>query len=435
MSAPRFAVFVLAFTIVHCASVAPPSAHEAQPTRTPECKPVSAPAAAAPAASASPAVVATPPAAPLGNTVIIGLKNPLAVPRVETISVRLSEALKAVPALQVAKLVVQGPGGVSVLSQLVDTDADGHPDELVFQTEFQPNESKAFLMGEGTRSTPKPDQYQVYGRFARERHDDFAWENDRTAHRMYGPELETWKADPLTSSGIDVWVKRTRRLVINEWYQTDDYHHDNGAGADFYSVGPSRGCGGVGFWDGKVLHASRNFTSTRVLANGPIRLVFELGYAPWDTGAGGKVSETKRVIVDAGQHFDRFESTFKVSGKPSPLTLAIGIAKHAGAVFDTDQPSGVLRSWEPFSADNGHLGCAVVSVSAPAVGFAETTTDRLLLTTVPSLGTAVYLAGSGWDKGGTDVPDGPAWASAVSNAASALRSPIQVTLVASTRQP
>ena len=435
MSQSRFAVLVLAFTAVHCAGAAPPPARDAQPARTPECRPVSSALPAAPAGAALPVAAAAPPASPLGNTLIIGLKNPLAVPRVETIGVRLSEALKAVPGLQLAQLVVQGPSGVSVLSQLVDTDADGHPDELVFQTEFQPNESKAFLMGEGTRNAPKPEEYQVYGRFARERHDDFAWENDRTAHRMYGPELETWKADPLTSSGIDVWVKRTRRLVINEWYQTDDYHHDNGAGADFYAVGPSRGCGGVGFWDGKLLHASRNFTSSRVLANGPIRLIFELGYAPWDIGGGSRVSETKRVIVDAGQHFDRFESSFKVSGKPGPLRLAVGIAKHPGAAFEADQPSSVLRSWEPLGGDNGHLGCAVISVSVPALGFAETTTDRLLLTTVPSGGTAVYLAGSGWDKGGTDVSDSPAWASAASNAASALRSPIQITLVASTRQP
>ena len=70
----------------------------------------------------------------------------------------------------------------------------------------------------------------------RERHDDFAWENDRVAHRMYGTGLETWKKEPLTSSGIDVWVKRARRLVINDWYMTDDYHRDNGDGADFYSV-------------------------------------------------------------------------------------------------------------------------------------------------------------------------------------------------------
>ena len=33
----------------------------------------------------------------------------------------------------------------------------------------------------------------VYGRFVRERHDDFTWENDLVAHRMYGTDLETWR--------------------------------------------------------------------------------------------------------------------------------------------------------------------------------------------------------------------------------------------------
>ena len=46
------------------------------------------------------------------------------------------------------------------------------------------------------------------------------------AHRMYGAALETWAQEPLTSSGLDVWVKRTRRLVINDWYMVDDYHRD-----------------------------------------------------------------------------------------------------------------------------------------------------------------------------------------------------------------
>ena len=54
---------------------------------------------------------------------------------------------------------------------------------------------------------------------------------------MYGAALETWKQEPLTSSGLDVWVKRTPRLVINDWYMVDDYHRDTGEGADLYSAG------------------------------------------------------------------------------------------------------------------------------------------------------------------------------------------------------
>ena len=203
--------------------------------------------------------------------------------------------------------------GATVLSELVDDDGDESPDELVFQTDFAPRETKAFKLVSGKRALPAPADFKVYGRFVRERHDDFAWENDRVAHRIYGPGLETYAKDSLTSSGIDVWVKRVPKLIVNEWYMTDDYHQDHGEGADFYSVGKSRGCGGVGIWTGGALVSSRNFTGSRVLANGPVRLVFELTYAPWDAG-GAKVSETKRVTLDAGTAFNRIESTFVAPG-------------------------------------------------------------------------------------------------------------------------
>src|SRR5262249_3495517 len=154
-----------------------------------------------------------------------------------------------------------------VLSQLVDADGDDTPDELVFQTGLAAKEEKAFTVENGTREHFKSDDYKVYGRFVRERHDDFAWENDRVAHRMYGAGRETWKKEPLTSSGIDVWVKKVNKLVVNGWYLTDDYHRDNGEGADFYSVGKSRGCGGVAVFAGDKPALSRNFETSRVLAN------------------------------------------------------------------------------------------------------------------------------------------------------------------------
>ena len=39
--------------------------------------------------------------------------------------------------------------------------------------------------------------------------------------------------------------------MINDWYMTDDYHRDNGEGGDLYSVGKSRGCGGIAVWTGR----------------------------------------------------------------------------------------------------------------------------------------------------------------------------------------
>ncbi|MES1184930.1 MAG: glycoside hydrolase family 88 protein [Myxococcales bacterium] len=406
-----------------------------------ESKPPIAPPASSHAetpASAQPAPAVTPapkPSAPPLAALSIEVKNPLDAARnAESISLNLAEVRKSLPSLQVAKVVIRSGNGESVLSQLVDTDGDTKPDELVFQTDLKPNESKRFSLSEGTRSAPSRDQFKVYGRFVRERHDDFAWENDRVAHRVYGAALETWALEPLTSSGVDLWVKRTPRLVIDDWYRLDDYHHDNGDGGDFYSVGASRGCGGLGVWDGKALRVSRNFSASRVLANGPIRLVFELDYPAWDVGAGVQVSETKRIVADAGQHFDHFQSAFKVTGKSGGLVLGIGIAKHDKGAIEIDPQAAILRSWEPFAGENGHAGCAVIGGTGAVAGVAETENDRLLLVSLPSTANMSYLAGTGWDKG-ADVPNDSAWAALVAQTARASRNPPQVSLTMAVAGP
>jgi hypothetical protein len=272
-------------------------------------------------------------------------------------------------------------------------------------------------------------EYKVYGRFVRERHDDFVWENDLVAHRTYGPDLETWAKDPLVSSGIDTWAKRTNKLVVNEWYLTDDYHEDAGQGADFYGVGKSRGCGGLGIWAGGKLHASRNFTRSRVLANGPIRLVFELSYAPWEIAGGFRVSETKRVILDAGTPFNRFESTF--TGGKGALSVGIGIAKHAGGSVQVDPGASSLRVWEPVKdakgVASGNLGCAVVLSPGAPLEARTSDLDYLAITPTDAAGHITYRVGSAWDRAG-QVRDADAWARAVESAAAKAAVPLQVQL-------
>jgi len=240
--------------------------------------------------------------------VAVKVENPLDAPRAaETVAVSV-KAIRALAAgLEPGKLVVVDDAKRPVPSQLVDLDGDDGPDELVFQLDLPAHGARSVLVQAGERAPAPRDAFRAYGRFVRERHDDFAWENDRIAHRVYGPGLETAAREPLISSGFDVWVKRVPRLVVNEWYMTDDYHRDKGDGADMYAVGKSRGCGGLGIWTGDKLAVSRNFMSSRVLANGPIRLEFELTYPPWKAGD-SMLSETKRITLDAGSNFDRVET-------------------------------------------------------------------------------------------------------------------------------
>ena len=213
----------------------------------------------------------------------------------ETVVLPLATLKVAFRAEDLARIRVTEEGPVrEVLAQAVDDDGDGTADQIVFQTGFEPRATKTFILTLGDKRPLRKEDFRVYGRFVRERFDDFAWENDRVAHRVYGPALETWQKEPLTSSGVDVWMKRTRALIVNDWYMVDDYHVDHGEGGDFYSVGPSRGCGGSGIWKGGRLFVSRNFRESRVFANGPIRLVFELHYEPWDAGRGPGLREEAR---------------------------------------------------------------------------------------------------------------------------------------------
>ena len=133
---------------------------------------------------------------------------------------------------------------------------------------------------------------------------------------------------------------------------------------DDYRVGKSRGCGGLGIWDGKKLYTSSNYRNWRLITTGPIRSEFELTYDAWDVGGGRKVSETKRYSIDAGSWFTKAQSTFS-SETNSPLTIGVGLAERACGtngeeLIAQDQTEGWMSYWQPEDKPNGTIGVAIV---------------------------------------------------------------------------
>jgi hypothetical protein len=353
-------------------------------------------------------------------------RNPIDLARPsETLVLAAADLHPLLAVDDVRRIQVRDEAGKPVLSQAIDVDDDGKFDQLVFQADFAPKQVKTFTLVAGQRQVPRGEDFKAYGRFVRERRDDFAWENDRIAHRMYGAALETWAQEPLTSSAVDVWTKRVRKLVINDWYMVDDYHQDNGTGGDFYSAGKTRGCGGNGVWADGRLYPSANFRDSRVLANGPIRVMFELTYLPWDV-AGAKVSEVKRVTLDAGHNLDRFESFYRVEGGRAPATFAAGIKKAPGSTSTSSRERGMLRTWEAFKAAGaGNLGCGIVVDPAHLVEFTEADGNYLAVARVPEGQPGTYYAGFGWDKSG-DFKGVEDWDRYLEAAAQRLRARIEV---------
>src|ERR1041385_9050260 len=342
----------------------------------------------------------------------------------ETIELNASD-LAPLGEKDLMKLHVRDSSGKEILCQAVDTDYDDYhkPDLLIFQADFAPNETKTFIITVGPKREYKKEDFRAYGRFVRERFDDFAWENDRIAHRTYGKALITGKGEPLTSSAIDIWSKRTERLVINDWYMVDNYHADQGEGVDAYSAGPTRGCGGNGIWSNGQLYFPTNFVDSRVLTNGPIRVMFELVYEPFDVN-GTKVSQVLRVSLDAGSQLNHF--TPYITGG-SGFAMAIGLKKVKDEQKQFNAERGWLTIWEPVEKNLGMQGLAIV-VDPRALDKAAEDKLNNLVVLKPGIAAPVsYWSGFAWDRAGK-ITSAESWNTYVDQFAERLRTPIDVSV-------
>jgi hypothetical protein len=350
----------------------------------------------------------------------------------EVVVIPFSQVRALLPDVRMYHLAVKNPAGTSVPSQVTNFLPDDRRalyDDLVFQHDFTAGEKEAVFTLELTEAPVPPFSTLVHARYVPERLDDFAWENDRVGHRIYGRGLSTSAAlgSRMISSGIDVWCKKVRYPIVDRWYTKghDAYHIDTGEGQDLYSVGTARGCGGTGIWEGDRLWVSHNWATQKVLANGPIRAIFELGYDAWQAGPRW-VTETKRFTVDAGRNLDQIDSTFHTQ-KDAEVTVAIGIAKPSDAKVmkvTRDEKTRVLSVWQTYEKGGSSIGCGVVlSPDATFVGFAEDPNNYLILAKVKSGVPVRYYAGAGWDRSG-DFADVAAWEAYLAAFSARLQAPI-----------
>lgn len=241
------------------------------------------------------------------------------------------------------------------------------------------------------------------------RYDDLLWENDRTAHRIYGHALE--KAEPPSGSGIDSWGKNVVWPYADRQLRTGDQHAYHGEGLDFYNVGTSRGAGGLGIWHDNKLWTSRNYRSYRILKNGSEVADFEVDYAPWPVDVGRKVWETRRFTLPLGTHFTRMISTLR-SDKPGALIVGIGIGKRTtgdGGELTIDRARGLLSWWGPDDPHHGRMMIGLRVDPKRIVEIRQDSDNHLVLLKVQPGKPFVYYSGSGWNFGQDRVGDRASW--------------------------
>jgi hypothetical protein len=223
---------------------------------------------------------------------------------------------------------------------------------------------------------------------------------------------------------------------------------------DDYRVGHSRGCGGLGIWDGKKLHTSSNYHNWKLITTGPIRSEFELTFDAWDAGNGRKVSETKRYSIDAGSWFTKARTTLS-SEDPSPLTVGVGLAERACPTnreefIAHDQSEGWTSYWQPEDKPKGIIGVAIVLPKGSVETFTNDAPNMpdsslhavvpqpthegypairnmLAITKVEAGKPFTYYFGACWDRSG-DFTNHVQWEDYVKRFAERQDQPLQITI-------
>jgi hypothetical protein len=366
----------------------------------------------------------------------------------ETIAIPWARVNEALPHARSQHIVVKDAAGHVLPYQVTNVEPEAKDPqnigvaygELLFQHDFAPGEKSAAFTVEKTEAAVPPFPTRAYARFVPERLDDFAWENDKVAHRTYGPALAA-PAPPgsnkevLSTSGLDIWFKRVPYPIVDRWYNIghDHYHHDEGEGIDMYNVGRSLGAGGTAVWNGDKVYAGANFRAWKVLANGPVRAVFELSYDAWDA-AGVKVAEVKRFTVDAGHYFDRIDSSF-THGAAQPLTVAVGLnrapsdkGEDGKSVFTRDTGARALVQWVT-QRHNGDFGVALILPSSGQPQYAQDANNEMMLAPAASGQPLRYYVGAAWTRAG-EITSQQQWQRYVADEAARLASPVTVSLSA-----
>jgi len=365
----------------------------------------------------------------------VSVTNTLNIKRTEIAEIPASD-LKSVLALHPEKKIRIKSETTNELVpiQWIDYNSDGKPDALLFEASVNASATAIYTVvtTDSIISTPKR---VAYSRFVPERSDDYTWENDKIAFRVYGPkgQQEALKkvAGSTLSSGVDIWFKKVDYSIIDKWYQMHTetpgyYHTDHGEGYDPYHVGNSRGTGGIGLWLNDSLHVSKNYISHKTIANGPLRTVFELEYAPWSDY---KIKETKRISLDVGSNFTKFEISHTAI-QPIP-NLAIGISLHKNeGKTSINLKNGWFRHWE--TIDKLSVGQGIVIDPRQVVdAFAKVskTVDQsnLLVITKPA-NQLTYYAGFAW-QGSRQVGNNVAeWDAMLGRQALIIANPLKISI-------
>jgi len=352
----------------------------------------------------------------LAQSHILRVTNPSGMNRSELVSVPWKDIQSKFPWIKSSNFKVMAQNSKQELPYQLEYKGEKTVQNLLIQVDIPAFKTIKLVLKKGK---PTPVAVKTFGRYVPERKDDFAWENDKIAFRMYGKALEGSNEN---AYGIDVWAKRTDKLIINERYKRGEYHVDHGDGLDYYHVGLTLGAGNMAPIANDTIRYPQNYHHWKILDNGPLRTTFQLAYDEWNVN-GTMVKSIKTVSLDAGSQLSRIEVNY-VYNTDKPLSVVAGIVKRAepGSSLLNDK-AGILAYWEPQHGDDGITGVGIIMQKGAKM--ITTTNQFLAQTNVFSNKPVVYYTGAAWNKAGI-ITTADAWFAYLKNYKKCMDKPLKV---------
>lgn len=386
--------------------------------------------------------------------VTLTVSNPVNHARIEMVEVDYALIQKKLNTTET--VIVTDADSKEIPSQLT---WDGR---LIFQAGVGSKGKSVYNVKKGT---PQPYEVRAKGRLFTERQDEFGWENDRVAYRIYGHG---------GAVGYDLFNKSTSDLMLDYWYASEQnqemrsvskqlhdrgyhdladqvynafcYHIDHGKGMDCYTVGPTLGGGANALLkeDG-TLFMPQCYKTFEILDQGPLRFTVRFTYPTQDFN-GEKVTETRIITLDAGSRFNRVTLSYDGLTKPTPMASGTVVHKSNPSAYVLSQESGYLgyEDLGDASVYNAkykdelakQMGKIYIGLLYPDKSIQTLYQQRengiatghiLATTTYHPATTYTYYFGSGWDKNpSTSFHTLTDWEAFLSQSAEEVRHPLKV---------
>ena len=352
----------------------------------------------------------------------LAVSNPGSVERVaEDVVVDINALKKVAPDFSAGSVIVTTSDAstvdedartlqtVELPSQADDLDGDGKLDEIAFQIDLDPHQTRIVTLAYGDAATMQRIRGAYPKRtaalFARH-YEGPAWESEHAAWRIYFDKR----------NAIDLYGKRRPGLYLDVFAAPEYvYHQESPFGRDIYGIGKSLGVGGIGaIVYGKVTSVADVAERTwRVVSNGPVRSIVELQYRGWKVGS-RTVDLTSRFTQWAGEH--GFEHRIALSNAEG-LSLVTGLPSKPVETLTAGTPAiRVLATWghqvvldgkiaQNQDVPDQNLGVAVLLPAADAAPATDDANNRLIGVT-PHGNTARWYGLAIWDQEGSECVAG-----------------------------